>query len=71
MHPGTVDRLKKYKINLPENVKAVDALGYLDFLTMLKQCYDRSGGVQEEAIILRKPCITLNNTTFKDRKQYF
>jgi UDP-GlcNAc3NAcA epimerase len=42
-----------YDINLPENVKAIDAVGYLDFLTMLKQCklvMTDSGGVQEEAI---------------------
>jgi UDP-N-acetylglucosamine 2-epimerase len=66
MHPRTINRLKKYNIDLPENVKAVEAVGYLDFLTMLKQCklvMTDSGGVQEEAIILRKPCITLNNTT--------
>jgi UDP-N-acetylglucosamine 2-epimerase len=66
MHPRTINSLIKYNIKLPENVKTIDAVGYSDFLAMLKQCklvLTDSGGVQEEAIILKKPCITLNNTT--------
>jgi UDP-N-acetylglucosamine 2-epimerase len=66
MHPRTKNSLAKYGIRLPENVKAIDALGYSDFLALLKDStivLTDSGGVQEEAIILKKPCITLNNTT--------
>ncbi|MGC2574037.1 MAG: UDP-N-acetylglucosamine 2-epimerase (non-hydrolyzing) [Candidatus Nitrosopolaris sp.] len=70
MHPRTVNSLIKYNISLPENVKAIGAVGYVDFLNMLKECklvMTDSGGVQEEAIILKKPCITLSNTS--DRQE--
>ena len=70
MHPRTVNSLIKYNISLPENVKAIGAVGYVDFLNMLKECklvITDSGGVQEEAIILKKPCITLSNTS--DRQE--
>ncbi|HJT50188.1 MAG TPA: UDP-N-acetylglucosamine 2-epimerase (non-hydrolyzing) [Nitrososphaeraceae archaeon] len=66
IHPRTKDRLTKYNIHLPKNVIAIDPLGYLDFLALLKECMivmTDSGGVQEEAVILGKPCITLSNTT--------
>src|SRR5215469_7268686 len=70
MHPRTVNSLIKHNIRMPENVKAIGAVGYVDFLNMLKECklvMTDSGGVQEEAIILKKPCITLSNTS--DRQE--
>jgi UDP-N-acetylglucosamine 2-epimerase len=66
IHPRTKERLTKYNIHLPKNVIVIDPLGYLEFLALLKECMivmTDSGGVQEEAVILRKPCITLSNTT--------
>lgn len=66
VHPRTKDRLAKYNIDLPKNVTVIDAVGYVEFLSLLKKCkmvLTDSGGVQEEAITLKKPCITLNSTT--------
>jgi UDP-N-acetylglucosamine 2-epimerase (non-hydrolysing) len=66
VHPRTINNLTKYKIQLPSNVVSLDALGYREFLALLKNCaivITDSGGVQEEAIILKKPCITINNST--------
>jgi UDP-N-acetylglucosamine 2-epimerase (non-hydrolysing) len=66
VHPRTKNSLEKYGIKLPENVIMMDALGYSEFLSLLKDSLivlTDSGGVQEEAIILKRPCITLNNTT--------
>jgi UDP-N-acetylglucosamine 2-epimerase len=66
IHPRTKNRLIKYNINLPQNVTTIDAVGYSDFISLLKNCImvmTDSGGVQEEAVILKKSCITLNNTT--------
>jgi UDP-N-acetylglucosamine 2-epimerase len=66
IHPRTKNSLAKYGISLPDNVKIIDAVGYSDFLSLMKDALivlTDSGGVQEESIILEKPCITLNNTT--------
>lgn len=66
VHPRTKRRLKEYNMSLPKNVKATEPLGYFDFLNLLYNCsvvLTDSGGVQEEAITLKKPCITLRETT--------
>lgn len=66
IHPRTRNNLVKYEIRLPENVIAIDAVGYLEFLYLLKNCdlvMTDSGGVTEESIILKKPCITLRHST--------
>ncbi len=66
VHPRTKHNLIKYKIDLPSNVKLIGPVGYVEFLRLLKNCklvLTDSGGVQEEAIILKKPCITLRHTS--------
>lgn len=66
IHPRTKKNLEFNKIKLPQNVITIDPVGYIDFLALLKKTklvLTDSGGVQEEAIILGKPCITLRNTT--------
>ncbi len=66
IHPRTKSSLERYGITLPDNVRVIDAVGYSEFLSLLKDAMivlTDSGGVQEESIILKRPCITLNNTT--------
>ncbi len=66
VHPRTRKSLARYNISLPKNVTVVDAVGYSNFLALMKNCklvLTDSGGVQEEAVILKKPCITLMNAT--------
>jgi UDP-N-acetylglucosamine 2-epimerase len=70
VHPRTIYNMAKFKISLPQNVIRTEALGYKDFLRLLKNCLlvmTDSGGVQEEAVLLKKPCITLFSTT--DRQE--
>jgi UDP-N-acetylglucosamine 2-epimerase len=70
VHPRTKNSLLRHKINLPSNVSVIDATGYKEFIALLKNCLivlTDSGGVQEEAIILKKPCITLFSTS--DRQE--
>ena len=69
-HPRTISSMARNDITLPSNVKVIDALGYRDFLGLLKNCLlvmTDSGGVQEESVLLKKPCITLFSTT--DRQE--
>jgi len=66
VHPRTKNRLTENNIQLPKNVKMVDALGFLDFINLLYHSslvLTDSGGIQEEAITLKKPCITLREST--------
>jgi UDP-N-acetylglucosamine 2-epimerase len=70
VHPRTKNSLSRHHINLPFNVTVIEATGYKDFIVLLKNCLivmTDSGGVQEEAIILKKPCITLFSTS--DRQE--
>lgn len=66
VHPRTQNSLAKYNIKLPSNIIPISPVGYLDFLYLLNNCklvMTDSGGVQEEAIVLKKPCITLRHTS--------
>jgi UDP-N-acetylglucosamine 2-epimerase (non-hydrolysing) len=68
IHPRTKSKLEANQLmkTLPAEVKLVDPVGYMAFL-ILEKCakfiFTDSGGVQEEACILRKPCITLRENT--------
>jgi UDP-N-acetylglucosamine 2-epimerase (non-hydrolysing) len=69
-HPRTQKRLAEFRLTdwlraLPR-VRPADAVGYLDFLALLADAaliFTDSGGVQQEACILRVPCVTLRANT--------
>ncbi|RLF93515.1 UDP-N-acetylglucosamine 2-epimerase (non-hydrolyzing) [Thermococci archaeon] len=67
IHPRTEKNLKKFGIEINEKfIKLVDPLNYFKFLSYLKSCkfvLTDSGGVQEEACILKIPCVTLRDNT--------
>ena len=66
IHPRTKNNLARYGITLPSNVIPIEPAGYLEFLYLLKNCQlvmTDSGGVQEEAIVLKRPCVTLRHVS--------
>ncbi len=66
IHPRTKGKIKKYKIEIPKNIKIVDPQGYLDMLMLQKNSsavITDSGGIQKEAFILKKKCFTLRPET--------
>ena len=66
IHPRTRNNLVRYGITLPPNVITTEPAGYMEFLYLLKNCelvMTDSGGVQEEAVILKRPCITLRHVS--------
>jgi len=65
VHPRTRDRLSQYAVEA-EGVFLTDPLGYLDFLELeahARLVLTDSGGVQEEACILKVPCVTMRRNT--------
>lgn len=66
VHPRTKARLESFGLSWPDNVQASEPLGYLDFCRAMSGAtvlLTDSGGVQEEAISLDIPCVTLRPNT--------
>jgi len=66
IHPRTEKMLENLNLEFPEVVRLVKPLGYLDFLKLevnAKLILTDSGGVQEEACIMKIPCVTLRENT--------
>ncbi len=65
VHPRTKKMLPStYK--MPGNIKLTEPQGYLDFIALeyfAKRIITDSGGIQKEAYLLAKPCITLRSET--------
>jgi UDP-N-acetylglucosamine 2-epimerase (non-hydrolysing) len=65
-HPRTVKRLEDFGLGEMRNIHIIEPLGYLEFLMLLsraKAVLTDSGGIQEEALVLKVPCFTLRTTT--------
>ncbi len=66
IHPRTKNNILKFKIKIPSFIKVIDPVGFLEFLQLEKNArmiFTDSGGVQEEACILKVPCVTLRFNT--------
>ncbi len=70
IHPRTLKRLKEFnlldKLKSMEHLVITEPLGYIEFLKLLSSSEvvaTDSGGVQEEAVTLKKPCVILRDNT--------
>lgn len=66
VHPRTKKMLSDSSFTLPSNILSIEPQGYIDFIRLeysAKRIITDSGGIQKEAYILRKPCITLRTET--------
>lgn len=66
MHPRTQEIIKKHNILIDKNIQVINPVGYLDFICLEYHCkkiITDSGGIQKEAYILKKPCITIRSET--------
>ena len=66
IHPRTKKRIGEFKLKVPTGIKLIEPVGYLDFLQLEKNAilvFTDSGGIQEEACILKVPCVTLRDNT--------
>jgi len=65
MHPRSRKRMKEFNLQ-PRRVRLIDPVDFLSFLQLesnAKLVFTDSGGVQEEACILKVPCVTLRDNT--------
>ena len=66
IHPRSKKMIKKFGLKVPIGIKLISPVGFLDFLRLeinAKLVFTDSGGVQEEACILKVPCVTLRDNT--------
>jgi len=66
IHPRAAERLEAFGLAVPDRVRTVEPLEYLDFLRLEAAAtliLTDSGGVQEEACILGVPCVTMRDST--------
>ncbi|RJX15396.1 UDP-N-acetylglucosamine 2-epimerase (non-hydrolyzing) [Candidatus Bathyarchaeota archaeon] len=65
IHPRTKKRMEEFNLN-PKGLILIEPLGYLDFLKLESKArlvLTDSGGIQEEACVLKVPCVTLRDST--------
>ncbi|SFR36591.1 non-hydrolyzing UDP-N-acetylglucosamine 2-epimerase [Halogeometricum limi] len=73
IHPRAQSRLDEFGLTLPEEIRTVEPLDFLDFLRLeaaASLVFTDSGGVQEETCILGTPCVTLRYTTERPETAY-
>jgi UDP-N-acetylglucosamine 2-epimerase len=66
VHPRTQKILRHIAHGFSRNIEFISPVGYLDFLKLennAKRIITDSGGIQKEAYLLEKPCITLRTET--------
>jgi UDP-N-acetylglucosamine 2-epimerase (non-hydrolysing) len=66
IHPRTRKRLDDFGLEIPDGIELITPQGFLGFLKLeegARLILTDSGGVQEEACILRVPCVTLRENT--------
>lgn len=66
VHPRAREQLVSTDLEIPEQIRLVDPLDYLDFLALERNAaivFTDSGGVQEETCILQVPCVTVRENS--------
>ncbi|MEO8358835.1 MAG: UDP-N-acetylglucosamine 2-epimerase (non-hydrolyzing) [Vicinamibacteria bacterium] len=66
LHPRTKGRLAGFRISLPANVHVMGPVSYAQSLGLslgARAVLTDSGGLQKEAFLMGKPCLTLRDTT--------
>lgn len=66
VHPRLRKMMAEFGLSFSGNVRAIDPVGFLDMVALLDACQiviTDSGGLQKEAYMLRRPCVTVRDTT--------
>ncbi len=70
IHPRTLSQIRRFGLQKRfqgmKNLRQIEPLGYIDFIRLVQDSLfvlTDSGGIQEEAVILRVPCLTMRENT--------
>jgi len=66
VHPRSAENIDEHDLDVPEEIRCVDPLNFLDFLRLESEAsivFTDSGGVQEETCVLQTPCVTVREST--------
>jgi UDP-N-acetylglucosamine 2-epimerase (non-hydrolysing) len=67
LHPRTVERVEQFGLrDRLANLRVVEPLGYREFIALSAECallVSDSGGIQEEASVLKRPVVVVRNST--------
>ena len=66
IHPRTMKKINEFGLEVQNGIRLIEPRGFLEFLQLeanAKLVLTDSGGVQEEACILKVPCVTLRDNT--------
>ncbi|MBI5391369.1 UDP-N-acetylglucosamine 2-epimerase (non-hydrolyzing) [Candidatus Woesearchaeota archaeon] len=66
IHPRTAVKLKEFEIILSDKIQLIEPVGFLEMLQLeanARLIITDSGGLQEEASILKVPCVTVRDNT--------
>jgi UDP-GlcNAc3NAcA epimerase len=66
LHPRTRQKLSEFGLKPPANVRVIDPVGFIQMLQLERNArcvVTDSGGVQKEAFLFRRPCVTLRDET--------
>jgi UDP-N-acetylglucosamine 2-epimerase (non-hydrolysing) len=66
VHPRTAAHVHDFGLRWPDNLRVCEPLGYLDFCQATSRAsvlLTDSGGIQEESVVLHRPCVTLRPNT--------
>jgi len=66
IHPRTKKMIEEHNLKIPKGIIISEPLSYFDFLKLeenAKVIFTDSGSIQEEACVLKVPCITMRENT--------
>lgn len=66
VHPRLKKMMDAFEFRFSDNVRALEPLGFLELLSLLDACQiviTDSGGLQKESYMLRRPTVTVRDTT--------
>ena len=66
LHPRSKAHLSKFGIRPSDQIRIIEPIGYTDFLSLLAECafaVSDSGGLQEEASIVKRPILVVRRST--------